>query len=400
MDEMDIVVFVLARNLHFRRIIMGILVLINAYIKVQQYYEKHMLKNRTFVNNETRLSILDTYIRSGDIECVNELRMDRITFGVLCELLRHNGRLKVDGLVTIEEQVCIFLNILAHHVKNRTIHHKFKRSGETVSRYFNAVLSGVLRLQACLLVVPEPVSESCNDDRWKCFKNCLGALDGTHIEVHVSQTDKPSYRNRKGKVTTNMLGVCDRNMNFIFVLPGWEGSASDSRVLRDAITRAHGLRVPEGYYYLVDAGYTNCEGFLAPYRGTRYHLSEWQHGCAPTNEIEFFNMKHSSARNIIDRCFGLLKIRWAILRSPSFYPIKTQCRIMTACCLLHNLIRRETSYDPMEAKLDAQDSSQNQTLDDVNIIPTIESSDAWTTWRDALATNMFNEWRESRGRRY
>ncbi|KAM6554034.1 hypothetical protein CsatB_014796 [Cannabis sativa] len=295
MDEMDIVVFVLARNLHFRRIIIGILVLINAYIKVQQYYEKHMLKNRTFVNNETRLSIVDTYIRSGDIEFVNELRMDRRTFGVLCELHRHNGRLKVDGLVTIEEQVCIFLNILAHHVKNRTIHHKFKRSGETISRYFNAVLSGVLRLQASLLVVPEPVSESCNDDRWKWFKNCLGALDGTHIEVHVSQTDKPSYRNRKGKVTTNMLGVFDRNMNFIFVLPGWEGSASDSRVLRDAITRAHGLRVPEG--------------FLAPYRGTRYHLSEWQHGCAPTNEKEFFNMKHSSARNIIEGCFGLLKIR-------------------------------------------------------------------------------------------
>ncbi|XP_060960906.1 protein ANTAGONIST OF LIKE HETEROCHROMATIN PROTEIN 1-like [Cannabis sativa] len=338
---------------------MGILVLINAYIKVQQYYEKHMLKNRTFVNNETRLSILDTYIRNGDIECVNELRMDRRTFGVLCELLRHNGRLKVDGLVTIEEKVCIFLNRLAHHVKNRTIHHNFKQSGETVSRYFNAVLSGVLRLQASLLVVPERVSESCNDDRWKWFKNCLRALDGTHIEVHISETDKPTYRNRKGKVTTNMLGVCDRDMNFIFVLSGWEGLASDSRVLRDAITRAHGLRVPEGYYYLVDASYTNCEGFLAPYRGTRYHLSEWQHGCAPTNEKEFFNMKHSSARNIIERCFGLLKIRWAILRSPSFYPIKTQCRIMTACCLLHNFIRREMSYDPMEAELDAQDSSKN-----------------------------------------
>ena len=27
--------------------------------------------------------------------------------------------------------------------------------------------------------------------------------------------------------------------------------------------------------------------------------------------------------------------------STSFYPIKTQCRIITACCLLHNLIRRE-----------------------------------------------------------
>ncbi|TXG74232.1 hypothetical protein EZV62_002811 [Acer yangbiense] len=33
-----------------------------------------------------------------------------------------------------------------------------------------------------------------------------------------------------------------------------------------------------GYYYLVDAGYTNCMGFLAPFRGQRYHLSEWRNG--------------------------------------------------------------------------------------------------------------------------
>ena len=27
-----------------------------------------------------------------------------------------------------------------------------------------------------------------------------------------------------------------------------------------------------GYYCLVDASYTNGQGFLAPYKGTRYHL--------------------------------------------------------------------------------------------------------------------------------
>ncbi|XP_012836526.1 PREDICTED: uncharacterized protein LOC105957141 [Erythranthe guttata] len=56
-------------------------------------------------------------------------------------------------------------------------------------------------------------------------------------------------------------------MNFIYLLTGWEGSAADSRILRDAVTRDNGLRVPTGNYYLVDNGYTNGEGFLAPYRG-------------------------------------------------------------------------------------------------------------------------------------
>ncbi|KAL0285455.1 UNVERIFIED_CONTAM: hypothetical protein Sangu_2777600 [Sesamum angustifolium] len=35
-------------------------------------------------------------------------------------------------------------------------------------------------------------------------------------------------------------------LNFIFVLSGWEGSAADSRVLRDAIHKPNGLRVRTG----------------------------------------------------------------------------------------------------------------------------------------------------------
>ncbi|XP_050378473.1 protein ALP1-like [Argentina anserina] len=319
--------------------------------------------------------------------------MDRRCFGLLCELLRTDGRIKNDGLVSVEEQVCCFVHTLAHHVKNRTIRGRFYRSGETVSRYFNSVLQGVLRLQGSLLRVPDPVLAECTDPRWKCFKNCLGALDGTYIRVRVPTNDKPRYRTRKGEVATNVLAVCSRDLQFIFVLPGWEGSASDSRVLHDAVTRPNGLRVPTGYYYLVDGGYTNGEGFLAPYRGTRYHLSEWDGGNLPRDHVEYFNMKHSKARNVIERCFGMLKGRWAILRSHSFYPIKTQCRIITACCLLHNLIRREMSVDPLE---NAVFPIETQNGEDVNIIDNVESSDQWTAWRNEIALSMYNQWTRRR----
>ena len=77
----------------------------------------------------------------------------------------------------------------------------------------------------------------------------MGALDGTYIKVSVPEIDKARNRTRKGEIATNVLGVCNRNMEFIFVLPGWEGSASDSRVLRDAISRPNGLRVPNGKAY-------------------------------------------------------------------------------------------------------------------------------------------------------
>ncbi|KAL0396268.1 UNVERIFIED_CONTAM: hypothetical protein Scaly_0075200 [Sesamum calycinum] len=55
-------------------------------------------------------------------------------------------------------------------------------------------------------------------------------------------------------------------MRFIYILVGWEDSVADSRVLRDAITRPIGLKIPRENYYLVDSGYNNGEGFLSPYR--------------------------------------------------------------------------------------------------------------------------------------
>jgi hypothetical protein len=53
-------------------------------------------------------------------------------------------------------------------------------------------------------------------------------------------------------IVTNVLGVCAPDMQFIYVLPGWEGSAHDDRVLRDAISRPNGLRVPQGEFDFIN----------------------------------------------------------------------------------------------------------------------------------------------------
>lgn len=149
-----------------------------------------------------------------------------------------------------------------------------------------------------------------------------------------------------------------------------------------------------GHYYLVDAGYTNGEGFLAPYRGQRYHLSTWRHGRTPTSPQEFFNMKHASARNVVERTFGILKARWAILRSHSYFPIRTQCRIITACCLLHNFITREMPNDPFAQVNDNQQEAHETEEDE--FIDVVEATNQWSEWRTTLATQMFNEWQANR----
>ncbi|KAL8486551.1 hypothetical protein ACS0TY_023297 [Phlomoides rotata] len=197
------------------------------------------------------------------------------------------------------EQVALFLNVLSHHSKVRVVKFSFKRSAHTIHTYFHNVLQTVLILHGSLLAKPSPVTNDCTHPSWKQFKGCLGALDGTHVEVHVPIGDKGRYRNRKGQISVNVLGVVDMNMKFVYVLTGWEGSAADSRVLRDAINRTSGLKVPRGNYYLCDNGYPNCEGFLTPYKGIRYHLSEWT-SRSPQNSREYFNMKHTRARNVVE----------------------------------------------------------------------------------------------------
>ncbi|XP_041994111.1 putative nuclease HARBI1 [Salvia splendens] len=338
-----------------------------------------------------QLKNLDRLVHWTDAACIANLRMDRNTFARLCRILSGRGGLTIKKCLGIEEQTAIFLSILAHHKKNRVVSQNFWRSGGTVSRCVHNVLAAVLSLHSILLSKPKPVPNDCTDYRWKWFKGCLGALDGTHINVLVSNEDKPRYRSRKGQISTNTLAVCDRNMQFVYLLPGWEGSAGDSRVLRDAVSREGGLKVPQGCYYLCDNAYANSSGFLTPYKGVRYHLKEWGPGTEmPQNTKEIFNMRHTKARNVIERAFGVLKMRWGILRSASFYPIKTQIRLIMACFLLHNFIRREMEIDPAEIELDGVSTAVEEDNIGLDYVDCVEPSSEWTNLRDSIALDMWN----------
>ena len=70
-----------------------------------------------------------------------------------------------------------------------------------------------------------------------------------------------------------------------------------------------------------------------------------------SNKRNFFNYKHSSARNVIKRCFGFFKMRCAILRERPWYPIKTTCKIIFTGALLHNHIRRKMTLSQLEVEL-------------------------------------------------
>ena len=81
------------------------------------------------------------------------------------------------------------------------------------------------------------------------------------------------------------------------------------------------------------------KGFLAPYKGERYHIPEFQ----PYEELhrpeERFNYLHSSLRSVIERTFGVWKNKWKILRNMSGKSIHTQSKIIVVTMVLHNFVR-------------------------------------------------------------
>lgn len=55
-----------------------------------------------------------------------------------------------------------------------------------------------------------------------------------------------AFRSRKSHPTQNVMAAVDFDLRFTFVMAGWEGTAHDALILRDALERENGLRVPEG----------------------------------------------------------------------------------------------------------------------------------------------------------
>ncbi|XP_049932583.1 uncharacterized protein LOC126409886 [Nymphaea colorata] len=152
------------------------------------------------------------------------------------------------------------------------------------------------------------------------------------------------------------MAVVGFDSRFHYVLAGWEGSATDSRVLYNALDHpTDPFVVPEGKYYLADGGYPNIVGFLTPYRGHRYHMSEFDTPGArrPRTPQELFNHRHSSLRNTVERTFGMLKARFPILKMQVPYPFKKQAQIVLATCVLHNFILDHNPNDEQFGDEDA-----------------------------------------------
>lgn len=88
-------------------------------------------------------------------QCHENLRMNPECFHILRDTFRHRNLLQSRRLLSIDEQIAMFLHTLAHSVTNRVTANRFNHSGETVSRYFHEVLNAICKVYPNYIFIPE-----------------------------------------------------------------------------------------------------------------------------------------------------------------------------------------------------------------------------------------------------
>ncbi|XP_069098356.1 putative nuclease HARBI1 [Pleurodeles waltl] len=193
----------------------------------------------------------------------------------------------------------------------------------------------------------------------------IGAVDGTHITLVPLRRSEQVYRNRKNLNSVNVQLVCFADQYISEVMARYPDSVHDSFILRNSsilhmmapfqrdrawlmvCTPAYmclsalctlvslpyhpsGLDMTLTSVHRGDSGYPNLPWLLTPVRH-------------PTSAAEDrYKEAHCHTRQVIERCFGVLKARfWCLHVSGGALLYKPQvCQIIAACCMLHNLALR------------------------------------------------------------
>jgi hypothetical protein len=169
-------------------------------------------------------------------------RMNPELFEQLYAILVGSYGLKSSTRSTSREALGMFLWMVGTPQPVRQAMTIFGRSLDTIHRNFAKVLDALVKLAAEIIKPRDPefstIHPRLQQTRFKgLFNNCIGAIDGTRIDVVVPTHNMVQYLNRKGRTSQNVMAVCDFDMRFTFVLAGWPGSVHDMRVFNDAMTK-------------------------------------------------------------------------------------------------------------------------------------------------------------------
>ncbi|XP_048339150.1 putative nuclease HARBI1 [Sphaerodactylus townsendi] len=175
------------------------------------------------------------------------------------------------------------------------------------------------------------------------FPQCVGAIDGCHIQVQNPLDAPTDYINRKKVAPIVLMAVCDDKGRFFEVDIGHPGRSHDAHVFRGChftqpmdrgvffpvtpVMSVHGVAIPP--LILADGAFRLRRWLVKPY-------------VPPHNAIErFFNRKICRARCVVEQAFGRLKSRWRCLRYKLPIRVERVNALVATCIVLHNLCEAE-----------------------------------------------------------
>lgn len=297
--------------------------------------------------NNVEIADLANFVdnRNGNIQVFDRRQYEDDCFNITDELFFQRYRFQKESIVQLHEIIHPFLNdpskkwgvptmvqllvtlrFYATGSYHRVTGDMLSMSDSTVCRIIFKVTEAICRLRERYIDYDCRLEDvKTGFYRMRGFPGIIGCIDCTHVRIKLpSEDNAETYRNRKGYPSINVQMVCDHKMRFVNVVSRWPGSTHDSRIFNNSTLRARLERNLMRGILLGDGGYACSAYLLTPL-------------LRPTNESERrYNTSHKTTRCIIERSFGLLKQRFRCLLDKLRFSPQKCCRIIIACCILHN----------------------------------------------------------------
>ncbi|XP_060073900.1 putative nuclease HARBI1 [Ylistrum balloti] len=174
--------------------------------------------------------------------------------------------------------------------------------------------------------IPEQLKVKLDFYNIRGFPSVLGAVDGTLIPIETPSIDEYHYVCRNGFHALNIQGVCDANLKFLNIVAKWPGSTHDSfRWTNCGLSAAFEDKEMTGGWLLGDSGYGLRPWLLTPKLNPRTPLP-----------YRKYNVCHKSTRCVIERAFGLWKMRFRCIYRPLHLATERAVAVVIATAILHN----------------------------------------------------------------